>query len=255
MYLFDGVTVTTVNEHVWREVLRTRDATRQHLGFTQFDEDAGECLWALPLTSDAGIGDVDAGPEECFAEHYLEEVGDRTPTPFSRRDFPFICPGYSAIRATLTWDEMEGTWEDVTGRWNDSFLFQAFPLLLGGSTLGTIHSIAITQQFGGADAVSYVRFGRRPLGDGRMRGLLARVYPFVEQYVGTTLDITTRLSEHASGPVTATDIQEFMTDLDEGEHFVTPYRRGRYFELQFGTTGAAWALSGYDTDAKPGGRR
>lgn len=255
MYLFDGVTVTTVNEHVWREVLRTRDPTRQQLGFTQFDEEAGECIWALPLTSDTNVGDVTKGPEEAFVEHYLEEVGDRTPTPFSRRDFPFICPGYSVVRNTVTWAEMVGTWEEATGRWNDSFLFSAFPILLAGTTAGTLFKAAATQQFGGAFAESWVRFGRRPLGDGRMRGLLARVYPFAGQFAGTTMYVSIRLADHASGPVTAIQVEEFLTDLDEGEHFVTPYRRARYFELEFGTDGQAWQISGYDTDGKPGGNR
>lgn len=253
-YLFDGVTVTQTNAHVWRDILRRRDPTRQHLAFALFDEQAGELIWAVPLNTDAGTGDPDAQAEQAYVECYLEEVGDKTPTPYGHRDFPFLCPGYSAVRSTITWQDLTDTWENLAIRWNESFLFAAFPINLCGDTDGRVWKIATTQTFGGALAPSYVRFGRRACGDGRMRGLLTRVYPFATQF-NNTLTVTARLTDHASGPITTLDAKAFDTSLPEEGHFVTHYRRGRYFELQFGTTGVPWQLSGYDTEVRPGGRR
>ena len=88
-----------------------------------------------------------------------------------------------------------------------------------------------------------------------MRGLLARVYPFASQISPGTLDITVRLSDHASGPITDSETFEFDTALSEGAHFISPFRAARYFELQLGTDGSAWEITGYDIDTRPGGRR
>jgi hypothetical protein len=87
-----------------------------------------------------------------------------------------------------------------------------------------------------------------------MRGLLTRVYPFAEQ-LNEDLDVTVYMMDHASGPATITDTQVFETELPEGQHFTTHYRRGRFFETEFGTDGEAWSLSGYDVDIRAGGTR
>jgi hypothetical protein len=68
-YLFDGVAVTEVGKHVWRELSRQRDPLRQDLGFTHFDDEWGELYWIPALTSDTGFGDADEGPEDCYTEH------------------------------------------------------------------------------------------------------------------------------------------------------------------------------------------
>ena len=253
-YLFDGVTLSTVNQQVWREVLRTRDASRQHFGFHHFDEENGELIWAIPLTSDAGVGDEDAPPEQAFTEHYLEEVGDKTPTPFSRRDFPFLTPGTGTVQGALTWDEITETWDQMVIRWNDSQLFTAFPLNLMGDANGTLWKINTIQTGDGSFLPSYVRSGRRATGSGRERNLLTRVYAFAEQ-LNSTLDVTVRMMDHAAGPATIIDTKEFDTTLPEGRHFTVHYRRGRFFENQFGTDGEPWTISGWDTDIRPGGMR
>ncbi len=255
-YLFDGVSVTEVGKQVWREVLRQRDATRQQMCFNHFNEEQGELMWGIALSSDTGAGsDLESPVETAYVEHYLEEVGDRTPSPFSKRDFPFTCEGYSATTSLTLWSELLDAWEDTFLRWNDSFLSAAFPLSLMGTFDGQIMVINTVQTGAGAALPSYVRTARRALGDGRMRGLLARVYPFASQISPGTLDITVRLSEHASGPITDSETFEFDTALSEGAHFISPFRAARYFELQFGTDGGAWEITGYDTDTRPGGRR
>jgi hypothetical protein len=254
-YLFDGVAVTEIGKQVWREILRLRDPTRHDLGFMHFDEGEGELIWAVCLTSDAGVGDDTQGPEQAFVEHYLEEVGDRVPTPYSRRAMPFMCGGYGTQRGVLTWDEITETWDQLAIRWNDSQLFDAFPTNVMGGEDGRLYTLNLTQtQADGTALPSFVRAGRRTLGDGRMRGLFARLYPFATQLVGN-LTCTLRLCDHAAGEITVTDQQSFDMTLPPERHFTSPYRRGRYFELEFGTPGHAWELSGWDIDVKAGGRR
>lgn len=253
-YIFDGVSVTEIGKQVWREVLSQRDPTRYNLGFTHLDEESGELHWVVPLTTDAGTGNVSAPADVAYVEHYLEEVGDRVPSPFSKRESPWLCGGFGITAGALTFDEVNEAWEDVVFRWNDSFLFAAFPISLMGSADGHVYSINSLQTANGTPLVSFVRFGRRALGDGRMRGLLSRVYPFSEQITGS-LNVTTRYADHAEGPITTTDTQVFDSSLPEGGHFVSPFRCGRYFELEFGTDGTPWSISGYDTDTKKGGFR
>jgi hypothetical protein len=201
------------------------------------------------------VGDDSEPPEHAFVEHYLEEVGDRVPSPFSKRDMPFCCAGLGVTQGVLTWDELTDTWENTALRWNDSFLFSSFPINLMGGADGTVYTINVSQAADGDALPSYVRFGRRALGDGRIRGLLTRIYPFTTQLPGE-LEITVRLSDHGSGPITTSVDFTFDTTLPEGGHFSPIYRRGRYFELQFGRSdGMAWQMAGYDTDTRHGGRR
>lgn len=253
-YLFDGATINEVGKQVWREVLNRRDQLRKPLGHTHFSEERGELHWTVPLTSDAGTGDEDEPADVSYVEHYLEEVGDRVPSPFSVRAGPWLCSGYGVTAGALTFDELTIPWEDLSFRWNDATLFAAFPISLMGGADGFVYKINSAQTADGVDLVSYVTTNRRALGDGRMRGLLARVYPFSEQ-TGLPLTVTVRLSDHAEGPITASATHTFDGTLPEGGHFVSPFRRGRYFELKFGTNGTAWRLTGYDTDVKQGGFR
>jgi hypothetical protein len=253
-YLFDGATINEVGKQLWREVLNNRDQTRRPLGHTHFALERGELHWIVALTSDANSSDSDAAAEQGYIEHYLEEVGDRVPTPFSNRDSPWLCSGYGVTGGALTFDEVTDTWEDVAFRWNDNFLFAAFPISLMGSADGHVYKINGAQNGNGTPLVSYVTTGRKALGDGRMRALLTRVYPFSENTM-LPLDVTVRLCDHAEGAITTSDVKIFDGSLVEGGHFVSPFRVGRYFELKFGTNGTAWALSGYDTDIRAGGFR
>ena len=253
-YLFDGVSVTEIGKQVWREILRQRDATRQHLGWSHFDEENGELVWAIPLITDAGVGVETEPPAEAFIEHYLEEVGDRVPDPVSRRAMPFLCAGSSRVLDSVTWDQLTMTWEELVTQWNDATLFAAFPLNIMGDDEGNLWTLNASQQGAGTALASYVRFGRRTTADGRMRALLTRVYPFMEK-LNTDVTVTVNLSDHALIPETIVDAQTFDTTLEEGEHFTVHYRRGRYFDVKFGTSGGPYLLSGYDVDFRMGGTR
>ena len=264
-YSFDGATVDRVNKHVWREVLRTRDPLRHPLIFSHFDEENGDLIWTIPLTTDTGSGVATSPPETAYVEHYLEDVRSTTlfrtalPTPHSKRDFPFTSSGFFERQSTLTWDQIADTWADLNFRWNDQFFTVAFPLNMVGANDGKVFTANTEQDADGVAITSFVKFPRRPIGDGRMRGLIARIYPFSTQFPSGTydLDVTVGLTEHANAAVSASATFGLDISAPEGEHFVSPFRRARYVEIEFGTDGSnePWELAGYDVDFKPGGRR
>lgn len=254
-YLFDGVSANEVGKHVWREVLSTRDASRFELGFHHFDEEKGELLWFVPLTTDAGVGDPEMPPEYAFVEHYLEEVGQQLPTPYSKRQAPFSAAGSGATAGVITWDELTQNWDQLTARWNDSTLFSAYPITLVGDGNGTVHILNSAQDGNGTVLPNYVKFGRRLLGDSKMRGLLKRVYPYLTELLGE-ITVRTFYSDHASGSATILQDDLFDLSLPQEGHFVSPFRCGRFFEVQIGSSdGLPWELDGYDVDVAPGGRR
>jgi hypothetical protein len=256
-YRFDGVTVQEVNGHVWREILRQQDPARVGYSFAHFDEENGDLLWVVPSTVDPGSGNQDAPPSRAFAQHYLEEVGDRNPDPYSMRDFPFTAVGYYERLDGLTWDQISDQWQNLNFRWNDQFFFAAFPLNLTGDIDGNLYTLNTSQNDANNGALpSYVKFGRTALVDGKMRALISRVYPFVDPFT-TPLDVTVYMSDHAMGQATITHTESFDQTLPQGGHFVSPYRRGRFVELEFSTDGPStpYQISGYDFDVKGGGRR
>lgn len=253
-FMFDGVTVREINTHVWRYVVRQIDPTRKRHVYSLFDEDNGDLIWSVPSSQDAGAGTITSAPEVAWSEHYLEDVPEPTKMPHSKRDFPFTASGHYERAAGLTWDTVEGTWADFNFSWNDQFFSQAFPQILVGDADGIIYVLNDGQEGNGEALPSYVHFGRFSLGDGRRRGLLARVYPFASQLVGD-LTVKVWLSDHAAGQEFSGGTYALDMALPEGGHFVTPYRRARYVELQFGTDGHSWQLSGYDTDMRDGGMR
>ena len=94
------------------------------------------------------------------------------------------------------------------------------------------------------------------ISDGRNRNLVSRIYVFASQFLGATytLGVKLFLSEFEAGPALEVSNQGFDIKL-AGARAVTPYRRGRYMELEFGTAGPTepWEAEGFDMDIKPGG--
>lgn len=254
-YFFDGATVKAVNKHIWREVLRTQDPTRVRFAYAHFDEENADLIWVVPLTTDPAIGGTGA-PATAYSEHYLEEPGPNLPTPFSKRDFPFTATGYYRRQAGITWDQLTASWSTYNFRWNDRFFFSAFPFSLGGNDVGKIYTINTSQDADGVALSSYVRFGRRAISDGRMKGLLTRVYPILTTF-SSNVFVIALMSDAADAEWTIIDTQTFNQSQAEGAHFSTHYRRGRFFEIQFGTLGPSqpWEVAGYDFDVRRGGRR
>ena len=256
-YTFDGVTLKEIGGHVWREILRTKAPNRIDLAFSHFDEENGDLIWAVPLTTDVNAG-TDQSLKFAYPEHYLEGTDDELFLPFSKRDFPFTVGGFFERQTTLTWNVISDTWAELNFRWNDQFFDAAFPFSLLGDEAGQVFTLNTSMNGDGVALRSFVRFGRRAIGDGRERNLVRRIYPFADQFVaaGYTLDVTLYVGDHAQGSLTATPTLDYDITLG-AENFVSPFRRGRYMEVEFGTAGPTqpWGLSGYDADVTSGGRR
>lgn len=252
-YYFDGASIKPDNTHVWRELLRRQDPGRIQIGYSHFDQENGDLIWVIPTTGDP---DPDGGPSVAAVEHYLENTGNNVPSPFSQRSFPFTATGYFKRQLGLTWDQITSQWQDTNFRWNDRFFAASFPLNMAGDQDGKIYTINTNQNADGAALASFVTFSRRAISDGRMRGLLTRVYPFVDQFT-TPINVIALMSDSADGNPLITDTQSFDQTQPEGGHFTVHYRRGRYFEIKLSTDGpnAPWQIAGYDTDVRPGGRR
>ena len=256
-YIFDGVSVKEINPHVWREIIRQQDPVRVAASFAHFDDENGDLIWSVPSTSDPGAG-VDTSPgAQAYAEHYLEgKMDPNYPTPFSKRAFTFTAAGYYSRQSTFTWADLTQAWSTLNFRWNDQFFFTAFPLNLVGDNDGWIYTLNTSQNANGTGLDSFVTFGKRAVIDGKERGLITRVYPFLTPF-NTPVNVVLYLSDHAMGVSTITDTQSFDQTLIEGGHFTTHYRRGRFFQLSFSTTGTnkPWELSGFDFDVRRGGKR
>jgi hypothetical protein len=255
-YAFDGATVKEIGKQIWRNTLRQQDPTRTHAIYHHFDEQNGDLIWSVPLTTDPGAGTNTSPPVTAVGEHYLEDVGERASHPASLRKFPFTATGYWTQQASFTWADLTDEWSSYSFRWNDQFFFAAFPLTIAGDATGKLYTVGSSQDLDGAALPSFVRFGRKAVADGRMRGLIARIYPFVTPF-STALKVILRLADHAMGSITTIHTDSFDQSLPEGGHFTAPYRRGRYAENEFGTDGPGqpWELSGYSMDIKEGGRR
>lgn len=258
MYRFDGVTITEVAYQVFREVIRRQDPARRQLGFVHFDEENGDLIWVVALSDDPtppGNDPLDTPPAQAWPSHYLEDVPQGAEDPVTRRSFPFTASGFFERQQTLTWNQISQTWAELNFRWNDQFFLAAFPFNLVGDMDGRVYTLNTGQLADGVALQSFAHTGRMALGDGRMRGLLSRIYPFSRQITGT-LRVLSYFSDHAAGPNERMEDLGFDMSLPEGGHFVTPYRRGRYFELEFRTDdGTPWELDGWDFDARVGGRR
>jgi len=253
-YNFDGVSVREINQHVGREIVRTADPLRRLFVYAHFDEENGDLIWSVPQNTDAGSGDLDSAPASAWSEHYLEVMPVGVGRAFSRRAWPFTASGYYSRATGLIWSEATETWADYNYAWNDQFLSLAFPLNLVGDENGDIFIANQTQSGDGAALPSYVRTARVPLSDGKQRALLSRIYPFTAQ-LNYTLDITTWLADFATSTALDGGTLEYDTSHVEGQFFVTPYRRARFVELQFGSDGTPWTLEGWDYEVKSGGRR
>lgn len=263
LYRFNGASITSVNNHVWRDILRRQDPLRVKQAFSFFNDQDSELFWIMPLITDTNSGSETAAPEKAYVEHYLEDVGNvdsgvhQLHTAYSVRSFPFTAIGYYTRQVGLTWDQISDQWQELNFRWDDQFFSIAFPLILVGDINGKIYTLNTNQNADGTALKSYVTFGRKALGSGRERHLLSRVYPFVRPF-NNDINITVNMYDHAS-TFTAVSSTAWTYDqnLTESDFFVTPYRRGRFLELTFGTNGISkpWELEGYDLDIKPGGKR
>jgi hypothetical protein len=254
-YRFDGVTVDEIGFQVWRETLRQQDPLRLPLGHSHFDEERGVVMWALPLTTDPNSQQTDSA----LAEHYVEDVPPTTPVPFTRQNFRSTASGFFDRLATLRFSDITTTWASQNFKWNDQFFQAAFPFNLFGDANGFIYTLGTADAFDGASIASFARFSRRAAVDERRKGVIRRVYPFAERLPGAstyTLAVIVWSAEQAAGDLT--NKGQLGYDLTHvGNRFVSPRASGRFFEIEFATTGVnqIWTLQGYDTDVEVMGER
>ncbi len=248
-YRFDGASLQPFGEQVWAKFLGTRDPSRQHIAFHTFIEEHGEVIWAVPLPEDEDTATI-AVPSTAFVEHYAEPTVTNQPTPFSRRNFPFLSSGFVANTETISWDDLTMSWDSNASPWNDSALLAAFPQPIVGDNAGNTYYTYQGQTANGELLPSFVHFGRRALSDGVARGLIQRIYAFAkalgEQDVD--LDVVLHLCDSAHADGTESDPYPLNLAMAEGEFFVSPFRRARYVEIEFQMNDAdgIWELAGYD---------
>ncbi len=254
MYRFDGASITPNSDHIWKTIIRNLDPSRVHQSHAFIVEEQGEAMWAVTQADDSGDG-----PEKALTEHYIEQLNRNNEVPYSRRNYPFLSTGIFNQQSTLTWNEIADAWDDYSGSWNDIFQIANFPLVYAGDAEGNIFQINSGVTADGVALNSFVRFGRRPSGDGNKRGLIWRVYPYARDINGTQADLNVYLhvADHAQGTTTEWGPFPFSLALPEGEHFVTPRHRGRFFEVEFrmNSTSGSYGINGYDYEGRRGGYR
>jgi hypothetical protein len=267
MYRFDGSNVEPVNTQVWRSILSTMDNARSANIFTFLDETNGEQLWSVPQTTDPGAGTNTNPGAFAWTEHYLEETAGQAQSaliasamginrPYSKRSFAFTAIGNFLNQNVQTWNLLTNAWSTYNIRWNDAFFSANFPIVLVGDANGFLYQLNASQLGNAIPLNSFVTFGRRALIDGRMRGLLRRLYPFVSPF-NAPLTLTCGFADFASGVVTSAPTFTFDQSMSKQGQFMVPvYRRGRYLDLSMGdATGNPWQINGYDMDILPGGMR
>lgn len=256
-YAFDGVGLKESNSHVFREAIRSGDPGRRQYTLSHFDEQNGDLIWSIPGTGDPATSEPNASRQGAYAyvEHYLEDVPDGVETPFSYRQFPFTATGYYQRKTGITWAQVTAMWQEYNFSWNDQFFQLAFPQNLVGDDAGKIYILSETQSGDGVPLPSYARFGRMVMGTGRERGLLRRIYPFIET-TPTQVQVKVWMSDHAAGQLSLKGTYTYDGLQPEGGHFVSVFHRGRYASIQIGSeAGDPWVLDGYDYDPTSGGKR
>ena len=254
-YEFDGISVTEVNFHVFREVIRRTPPNRLNQINAHFAEETGEIWWIVPQTTDAS----EDSPEIAYSEHYLEEVGTDNPTPFTIREIPATATGFFERQDTLTWDQITSTWAEQNYRWDDRFFEGSFPFNLFGNLAGVVYIMGTSDTQDGGAISSYVRFGMRAAIDGIRRGIVKRVLPFATQMPGAaTYGLGVKVHTAEEMGEETTDTGTLVYNLRQtGRRFVNPYKPARFYSVEFGTNGAnnIWTLQGYDIEVAPIGER
>jgi len=257
-YRFNGATITPVNDHVWRDIVRRVTPLRNDFMLSHFDEERGELHWVTPLTQDVEVG-INGTPEQAYVTHYMENVGDYAPDPHTRRELPALSMGSYRRQSTLTWNEISEEWQDFSYRWDDRFFHEQFPLTLFGTETGDIFILNGSTSKNGTLMDSYVRFARVSVGNVEFKGIVRRIYPFIKQQLGSVNEVRVRLygSNTVDGVAVLLSDQGFSTGIPDERHFVTPRKSTRYAETEIGVDQSAfyYSLAGYALDTAPGGGR
>jgi hypothetical protein len=261
-YEYDGLTITEISGHVWRDVIKRRAPNRLDLLQAHIDESNGEVIWIIPLATDAG-DDTTGPPETAFVQHYLEDpqVAERGQlssgeTPYTQRNMPMTASGFFERTDTITFDQITNTFAENNQRWNDSFFQAAFPWNLFGDNNGNIFILGEVDSHDGASISSFFRIGRFISADGRHKTILKRLYPFFEQLIGT-ITITVFAADSYDGVATEIYTTNFDMQLLEDETFTSIFKQARYYEIEFALsgTGKPFSFSGMIVENVLAGKR
>ena len=262
-YRFDGISVSKINQHVWKEILKIHAPDRNEFIQAHIDEENGEVYWVMPLNSDPG--DATLGqPTTAYSQHYLEDVGEHNPDPFTIRDLVATAMGYFSRQTTLRFsdlsDPVENLWQVTNFRWNDRFFSANFPFSLFGDEDGNVFILGESDSADGSDINSFADFGIRSGIDGFSKTIIKRIHPFCERIAGAShdLNIILRGTDHADGNLT--DLSNLPYDLDHGvsnNRFVSPMQSARFYQvgIQVSGQGVGFSFAGYDVEKKRAGKR
>lgn len=264
-YKFDGVTLNEVAPQVFREILRKSAPNRIDRAYAHIDEEQGEVIWSIPLTTDGS--DVDEGSKLAYVEHYLEDVGPNLPVPMTLRQFNATATGYFQRTSTLRFDNLsispEHDFDKFNFAWDDRVFLASFPFNLMGLENGDIYIINTRDDnFDGTNSTgfsSFAIFPIRPVIDGRQKGMITRFEPQTIQRGGSggyVLTIFLQTTDTPDGEdVGGTALLWDMTGT--GLRYVSTRLPGRFVRPFYLTSGASqpWDLAGHAQEAVPIGER
>jgi hypothetical protein len=134
---------------------------------------------------------------------------------------------------------------------------------LVGANNGNVFSLYDANLQNGAGYLSSAQFATKIIAGERARGLVKRVYPFVDENetTATSFTVTVNLADRVGAAAAITDAQTFT--VGTATRFTTHYRRGRIGSVTFSMTTSAgnpkaFSLEGFDIDlplGSPGGQR
>jgi len=267
-FRYNGMFLQVMNDHIWRGVFGNIDLTNLRLSFSVQMPTLGQVIWYVPVLSPSTSPVTLIG----YCEHYGEMANSYLFKPYSQRDGTLLTGSTYGLTSFLG---------------SNSVRDLSIAVASGGAFVGagdggvyTLGAAALNSpQKGSQPMVSSVTFASRVVAGERSRGLVKRIYPFLEtQAIGAanvgpaqstsafTLTVTLKLQDRIGGAVTVTDAQTLLPlSLDTGtaNRFTTHYRRGRVASVTFSTTGVlgsgstgdcSFVLDGYDWDLPLGSK-
>jgi len=265
-FRYNGMFLQPMNDHVFRNVIPNMQILNLGSNFVAHDPSHGDILWCIIRRNAAG----DTLGKTCYTEHYMEMANSYLFKPITQRD-AFFTDAPVGGAANLNWTAYLGTNPS-----NSTFGFQYLGPVIGDTegnilTLGynDIRHIGFSNTL--TDFVRTCTFGSRVIAGERSRGLVKRIYPFIESASinvgGTTINVTLAMQDRLGGVTTSTTLSTYVYTggpTEPTNRFVTPYRRGRVATITFAAgvagaiTAAPFILDGYDWDLptrSPGGQR
>jgi hypothetical protein len=257
---YNGLFIQVMNDHVWRAVMKSFDATRPGSCYAYVQPTNGDLIWGVPLATDP-VGQL--YPTTAYVEHYMEQANSYLFKPMTQRDFPFLCVGAFQNPTIATFGSATAPGGGVATFGNTARSWLSFgqagntPQYLVGDIAGNIWQLYVANTQNGSPALCTATWGSRAIGNGRSRSLLTRIYPEIDYIANPlgTISVTVAMQDAAMGPITITDTRQFDATYS-GNRFTSHMRRGREVAVTISDQlGIGWATAGYDFDWVTGGER